>query len=149
LRLILASQSVTRRALLEAAGLHFEALPAAVDEAAIKESAQAEGMPPADAATCWRMPRPRAWRASIRKRSSSARPAAGQRRRVVQQAGGPRRRAAALLCLRGVAHELGDGRGGLARRPARLAPRGGRRGAGDARLSDAFLDAYLAREAAS
>jgi septum formation protein len=49
-RLILASQSAARRALLEAAGLDIEALPAAVDEAAIKESAQAEGMTPADAA---------------------------------------------------------------------------------------------------
>jgi septum formation protein len=50
MRLILASQSTARRALLEAAGLDIEALPAAVDEAAIKESAQAEGMTPADAA---------------------------------------------------------------------------------------------------
>ena len=50
MRLILASQSATRRALLEAAGLDVEALPAAVDEAAIKESAQAEGIAPADAA---------------------------------------------------------------------------------------------------
>jgi septum formation protein len=36
--------------LLDGAGLRFEALPAAVDEATIKESAQAEGIPPADAA---------------------------------------------------------------------------------------------------
>lgn len=50
MRLILASQSASRRALLEAAGLPFEALPAAVDEAAIKESAKAEGMTPTDAA---------------------------------------------------------------------------------------------------
>ncbi|MFN3447333.1 MAG: Maf family protein [Roseococcus sp.] len=50
MRLILASQSATRRALLEAAGLDVEALPAAVDEAAIKASARAEGMTPADAA---------------------------------------------------------------------------------------------------
>jgi septum formation protein len=50
MRLILASQSASRRALLEAAGLPFEALPAAVDEATIKESAKAEGMTPTDAA---------------------------------------------------------------------------------------------------
>ena len=50
MRLVLASQSATRRALLEAAGLDVEALPAAVDEAAIKESARAEGLSPADAA---------------------------------------------------------------------------------------------------
>ncbi len=49
-RLVLASASSARRAVLEGAGLRFEALPAAVDEAAIKEAAQAEGIPPADAA---------------------------------------------------------------------------------------------------
>jgi len=48
--LVLASSSAARRALLEAAGLRFEARPAAVDEAAIKEAAQAERIPPADAA---------------------------------------------------------------------------------------------------
>ncbi|WP_439599313.1 Maf family protein [Falsiroseomonas sp.] len=48
--LVLASASATRRALLESAGLRFEALAAAVDEAAIKEAAQAEGIPPAEAA---------------------------------------------------------------------------------------------------
>ena len=49
-RLILASSSVTRAALLRAAGLDFEARPAAVDEAALKAAAQAESIPPADAA---------------------------------------------------------------------------------------------------
>jgi septum formation protein len=49
-RLVLASASATRRALLEGAALRFEAQPAAVDEAAIKEAAQAERIPPADAA---------------------------------------------------------------------------------------------------
>jgi septum formation protein len=49
-RLLLASASATRRLLLEGAGLRFEALPAAVDESAIKEAAQAEAIPPADAA---------------------------------------------------------------------------------------------------
>ncbi len=49
-RLVLASASATRRALLDAAGLRFEAIASAVDEAAIKESAQAEGLPPEDAA---------------------------------------------------------------------------------------------------
>jgi septum formation protein len=48
--LILASASPARRAVLEAAGLRFEARAAAVDEAAIKEGAQAEGIPPAEAA---------------------------------------------------------------------------------------------------
>jgi septum formation protein len=49
-RLVLASASAARRALLEGAGLRFETQAAAVDEAAIKESAQAEAIPPADAA---------------------------------------------------------------------------------------------------
>ncbi|MBR0673696.1 Maf family protein [Neoroseomonas soli] len=49
-RLVLASASGTRRSILTEAGLRFEAVPSAVDEAAIKEAAQAEGIPPADAA---------------------------------------------------------------------------------------------------
>ncbi|WP_198374800.1 Maf family protein [Neoroseomonas rubea] len=48
--LILASASRARRAVLESAGLRFIAQAAAVDEATIKESAQAEGIPPVDAA---------------------------------------------------------------------------------------------------
>jgi septum formation protein len=49
-RLVLASASVTRRALLDGAGLRFEAFAAAVDESAIKEAAQAEGISPSDTA---------------------------------------------------------------------------------------------------
>jgi septum formation protein len=49
-RLILASGSGARRALLAQAGLAFEVVVSAVDEAAIKESAKAEGLPPAEAA---------------------------------------------------------------------------------------------------
>lgn len=49
-RLILASASPARRAVLAAAGLHFETAVAAVDEDAIKAAARAEGIPPADAA---------------------------------------------------------------------------------------------------
>jgi septum formation protein len=49
-RLVLASASATRRALLAGAGLAFEVAAAGVDEAALKESAQAERIPPADAA---------------------------------------------------------------------------------------------------
>jgi len=48
--LVLASQSSARRSLLQRAGLRFETLPAAVDEAALKESAQAEGISPEDTA---------------------------------------------------------------------------------------------------
>jgi septum formation protein len=49
-RLILASASVARRSLLTAAGLAFEWLPARVDEAAVKQAAQAEAAPADDAA---------------------------------------------------------------------------------------------------
>lgn len=49
-RLVLASGSATRAALLRAAGLDFTAQPAPVDEASLKEAARAEGIPPADAA---------------------------------------------------------------------------------------------------
>ncbi len=48
--LILASASLARRAVLDSAGLRYTALAAAVDEAAIKEAAQAEGIGPVDAA---------------------------------------------------------------------------------------------------
>lgn len=48
--LILASGSATRAGLLRAAGLDFTVMTPGVDEAAIKEAAQAEGIPPADAA---------------------------------------------------------------------------------------------------
>ncbi len=49
-RIILATASAARRAVLAAAGIDFTAQAAAVDEAAIKESAQAEGLAPAEAA---------------------------------------------------------------------------------------------------
>ncbi len=49
-RLVLASASASRRALLTGAGLGFEARPAAVDEAELKLAAQAEGLPAGDAA---------------------------------------------------------------------------------------------------
>ncbi|HEX4262084.1 MAG TPA: Maf family protein, partial [Acetobacteraceae bacterium] len=41
--LVLASGSAARRALLEAAGLHFAVQPVAIDEAALRETVQAEG----------------------------------------------------------------------------------------------------------
>jgi septum formation protein len=49
-RLILASASVSRRSLLEAAGLCFAVVPAQVDEAAVKRAALAEGKSAADTA---------------------------------------------------------------------------------------------------
>ncbi len=49
-RLILASQSASRRALLSAAGLAFESIPARVDEDAVKQAARAERTSPEEAA---------------------------------------------------------------------------------------------------
>lgn len=49
-RIVLASASSARKAALEAAGLRFEALAAAIDEASIKEAAQAEAIPAIDTA---------------------------------------------------------------------------------------------------
>ena len=48
--LVLASESTTRAALLHAAGLRFEARPARIDEAAVKQACRAEGIEAADAA---------------------------------------------------------------------------------------------------
>ena len=49
-RLVLASQSAARAGLMQAAGLRFEAQPARVDEAAVKEACRAEGLDASDAA---------------------------------------------------------------------------------------------------
>jgi septum formation protein len=49
-RIVLASSSAARRAVLEGAGIAFTAQAAAVDEGAIKESARAEGLPPEETA---------------------------------------------------------------------------------------------------
>ena len=49
-RLILASASASRRALLEGAGLRFDVEPAAIDEAVVKQSARVDGLTAADAA---------------------------------------------------------------------------------------------------
>jgi septum formation protein len=48
--LVLASQSAARQAMLRQAGLVFEVLPAAVDEASVKASMRAEGATPQQAA---------------------------------------------------------------------------------------------------
>jgi len=144
--LILASASAARRALLESAGLRFEALAAAVDEASIKESARAEGFPAADAALMLAEAKAR--------RIAARRPEAlviGCDQILVQEGrwfDKPEGLAGArthLEALRGRTHELVTAvlcwRGGeriwqhvamprLAMRP----------------VSDAFLDAYLALE---
>ena len=49
-RLVLASASASRRALLDGAGLRFEARPATVDETAVKQSMRADGADAADTA---------------------------------------------------------------------------------------------------
>jgi nucleoside triphosphate pyrophosphatase len=49
---VLASASITRRRLLEAAGIRVTPRPATVDEASLKEAMCAEGVAPGDAAVC-------------------------------------------------------------------------------------------------
>ena len=49
-RLVLASASAARRALLEAAGLRVEVFPARIDEEAVKAAGRAEGQGPAETA---------------------------------------------------------------------------------------------------
>jgi septum formation protein len=50
IRVILASASVTRRAVLSAAGVNFETRAAHVDEDEVKRAARQDGVPPEDAA---------------------------------------------------------------------------------------------------
>ncbi len=50
MKLILASQSASRRAMLDAAGVAYDALPAHVDEAGMKAAMLAAGHPPRDIA---------------------------------------------------------------------------------------------------
>lgn len=148
--LVLASSSATRRELLLRAGLRFEAVAAAVDEAAIKESARAEGIPPADAAILLAEAKAR--------RIATRRPEAlviGCDQLLVcpmddgddwfdKPADGAAARAQ-LLRLRGRRHELVT---------ATVAWRGGQRVWQDVTtprltmraFSEAFLDAYLAEE---
>jgi septum formation protein len=152
--LVLASASATRRALLEGAGLHFEAVAAAVDEAAIKEAAQAEDIPPAEAAIM--LAEAKAMRVA-RKRPEALVIGCDQLLTCVDAAGvlrwydKPEDMAAArrqLLALRGRRHELVT---------ATIAWRDGQRIWQDVTtprltmrdFSEAFLDAYLEAEGAA
>jgi septum formation protein len=149
--LILASASAARRGVLESAGLRFEARAAAVDEAAIKEGAQAEGIPPAEAALM--LAEAKAMR--IARRAPEALVLGCDQLLTCQDAAGvvrwfdkPPDLAAAraqLLALRGRRHDLVT---------ATVAWRGGARIWQDVStprltmrdFSDSFLDAYLAAE---
>jgi septum formation protein len=144
--LILASSSFSRAALLTAVGLRFEAMPARVDEAAIKEAARAEAIPPADAAIL--LAEAKAERSA--RRHPEALVIGGDQLLVC---GGewfdkPADREAAraqLARLRGERHELVNGT---------VAWRGGQRVWQDVtvarmtmrRFSDAFLESYLEAE---
>lgn len=145
-RLILASSSESRARLLRAAGLHFEALPARVDEAAIKGAAQAEAIPPADAAIL--LAEAKAER--IARRDPEALVIGGDQLLVCEgrwfdKPGDLVVARAQLTALRGRRHELVNGT---------VCWRGGQRVWQDvtvARMtmrafSDAFLDAYLDAE---
>ncbi len=146
MRLILASQSLSRRALLEGAGLDFEAMPAAVDEAAIKESAKAEGVSAADTAILLAD----AKAARIARRHPEATIIGADQLLVCEGEwfDKPADLAAArghLLKLRNRAHELMTAvvvwRNGQRAWHHLATPRLAMRD-----FSDAFLDAYLARE---
>lgn len=50
MRVILASQSASRRHMLDAAGVHYEAIPARVDEAGVKAALSDDGRTPRDIA---------------------------------------------------------------------------------------------------
>jgi septum formation protein len=150
-RLVLASSSATRQALLTRAGLVFEAMPAAVDEAALKEGAQAEGIPAEDAAII--LAEAKAER--IARRRPEALVIGGDQLLTCRMEDGTERwfdkpadLAAArrqLLALRGRTHRLVT---------ATVAWRGGQRVWQDVTIprltmrhfSEAFLDAYLAAE---
>ncbi|OYW09379.1 MAG: septum formation protein Maf [Rhodospirillales bacterium 12-71-4] len=145
-KLVLASASTSRRAVLIAAGLRFEAVAAAVDEAAIKESAQAEGIPPAEAALM--LAEAKATR--VARRWPDALVIGGDQLLVCDGIwyDKPADMAAArrqLLALRGRRHELVNGT---------VAWRGGQRIWQDVTtprltlrdFSEEFLDAYLAAE---
>ncbi|WP_137179047.1 Maf family protein [Roseomonas sp. AR75] len=144
--LVLASQSATRRMLLDRAGLVFEAEAAAVDEAALKEAAQAEGIPPQDAAII--LAEAKAER--IARRRPEALVIGCDQLLICEDRwfDKPPDLAAAraqLLALRGKTHRLVT---------ATVAWRGGERVWQDVStprltmraFSDAFLDAYLAAE---
>lgn len=147
-RLVLASASAARRALLEGAGLRFEARPAAVDEAAIKEAARAEDIPPGDAA----MMLADAKAERIGRRDPAALVIGCDQLLVCEDAwfDKPADAAAArsqLAALRGRTHDLVTAvvchRGGERIWQHLAVPRMTMRA-----FSDAFLDAYLEAEAA-
>ncbi|MBI0534771.1 septum formation protein Maf [Roseomonas sp. KE2513] len=144
--LVLASASSARRALLDAAGLRFEAVAAAVDEASIKESAKAEGFPAADAALM--LAEAKARRIAARRPDAlvigcdqiltlgdrwfdKPENPAGARAHLQALRGGTHQLVTAVLCWRGgerIWHHVATPR--LTMRP----------------FSDAFLDAYLSLE---
>ena len=145
--LVLASASAARRAVLAAAGLRFAVEAAAVDEAAIKESARAEGLSAAEAATV--LAEAKARRVASRAPDDALVIGADQ---ILVCDGAwfdkPPDAAAAraqLLALRGRTHELAT---------ALVCWRGGERVWGHVEtprltmrpFSDAFLDAYLDAE---
>ena len=144
--LVLASSSATRRALLDGAGLRFQAHPAAVDEASIKQAAQAEGIPPPDAALM--LAEAKAER--VARRMPDALVIGGDQLLVCEGRWFDKPETIAqarenLLWLRGKRHELVT---------ATICWRGGQRIWQDVTtprltmrdFSEAFLDAYLAQE---
>lgn len=146
-RLVLASASAARRAVLAAAGLSFDTETAAVDEAAIKESARAEGLSAGEAATV--LAEAKATRVARRAGEDALVIGADQilvlGDRWFDKPADAAEARAHLLALRGETHELAT---------AVVCRRGGGRAWGHVEtprltmraFSDAFLDAYLQAE---
>ncbi len=145
-RLILASQSAVRLALLRRAGLNVEAHPAHLDEAEIKASARAEGASAADAALLLAELKA----ARIARRAPEAMVVAADQilvcdERWFDKPDGPEAAREQLLALRGRTHRLvtavlcqvGDAVLWRHVDEPRLAMRA---------FSEPFLDAYLAAE---
>lgn len=147
-RLVLASASAARRAVLEAAGLTFAVRPVAVDEAALRDAALAEGLTAAEAALLLAETKARRIRdpealvigadqiLECGEREWLAKPAdlVAARAQLRALSGQVHMLATAVVCLRGGArvwHHVAQPR--LAMRP----------------LSDRVLDAYLAAEGAA
>jgi septum formation protein len=143
--LILASASAARAAMLSAAGVDVEVIPARIDEAAIKQSMLAAGAPPRDLAD--KLAELKALRISARQPGRlvlGADQVLVQGGRIFDKAQSRIEARAHLLALRGQTHQL------LSAAVVALDGQPVWRHVGAARLtmrpfSDAFLDRYLDR----
>jgi nucleoside triphosphate pyrophosphatase len=107
---ILASASKTRAALLRAAGLKIEIVPASIDEASVREGMQAEGALPGDiAATLAELKALRVSRHHPGRLVIGADQILACKGRLFEKPGGREAAAAQLRALSGSIHELASG----------------------------------------